>query len=95
MPNHHESHARRTAGARLLTAATVALLVSAGTALAAAAKVAPKKAAPVRTGLENLEKQVKEFTLANGLRFLVVERHEAPVFSFQIVVNAGSANDEG
>src|SRR5712692_5463373 len=50
-------------------------------------------AAPARTGLENLEGQVKEFTLPNGLDFIVVERHTAPVLSFQTVVNAGSAND--
>jgi predicted Zn-dependent peptidase len=36
---------------------------------------------------------VQEFTLPNGLRFLVVERHQAPVFSFCTVVNSGSAND--
>ncbi|MFI5370454.1 MAG: M16 family metallopeptidase [Candidatus Eisenbacteria bacterium] len=53
---------------------------------------APQK--PVHTGLENLEKQVQTFTLANGLRFIVVERHQAPVFSFFTVVNAGSADDQ-
>jgi predicted Zn-dependent peptidase len=37
---------------------------------------------------------VHEFTLPNGLKFIVVERHQAPVFSFQTVVNAGSANDQ-
>ncbi len=65
-------------------------------AVPAAAPAAPAKAAapaPVRTGLESLEKQVQEFTLPNGLRFLVVERRQAPVFSFCTVVNAGSAND--
>ncbi len=46
-----------------------------------------------RTGLETIERQVQEFTLANGLKFLVVERHQAPVFSFFTVVNSGSAND--
>lgn len=55
---------------------------------------APASASSVRTGLENLEKQVQEFTLANGLRFIVVERHQSPVFSFMTVVDAGSANDE-
>jgi predicted Zn-dependent peptidase len=49
---------------------------------------------PVTTGLENLEKQVQTFTLPNGLRFIVVERHQAPVFSFFTVVNAGSADDQ-
>ncbi len=64
-------------------------------AFAAQPKSAAKSPATplVRTGLETLEKQVQEFTLANGLRFLVVERHQAPVFSFFTVVNSGSAND--
>ncbi len=63
---------------------------------AKAAKAAPATKgapAPPRTGLENLERQVQSFTLANGLRFIVVERHAAPVFSFETVVNSGSAND--
>ncbi len=50
-------------------------------------------AAAPRTGLENLERQIQSFTLANGLTFIVVERHGAPVFSFETVVNSGSAND--
>jgi len=45
------------------------------------------------TGLETLERQVEEFTLANGLRFMLVERHDSPVFSFQTVVDAGSADN--
>ena len=43
--------------------------------------------------LKEFEKKVTEFTLANGLHFTVVERHEAPVVSFHTVVNAGSADD--
>ena len=43
--------------------------------------------------LKEFEKKVTEFTLANGLHFTVVERHEAPVVSFHTFVNAGSAND--
>jgi predicted Zn-dependent peptidase len=68
-------------------------------ALAAQAAPAPQGAHAARppaphTGLEKLERQVEEFTLPNGLRFLLVERHEAPVFSFQTVVNAGSADNQ-
>ena len=73
-------------------AALAALVALAPPSLAAAKKartVTPRKA----TGLESLERQVKEFTLANGLRFILVERHQSPVFSFQTVVNSGSAND--
>jgi predicted Zn-dependent peptidase len=61
---------------------------------APAPKGAAKPAAPKRTGLETLEKQVRMFSLANGLQFILVERHDAPVFSFATVVNSGAANDQ-
>ncbi len=59
--------------------------------LAAALAGRPAAAA---SGLENLEKQVQEFRLANGVQFLLVPRPQAPVFSFQTVVNAGAADDQ-
>jgi predicted Zn-dependent peptidase len=40
-----------------------------------------------------LEQKTTAFSLPNGLRFLVVERHEAPVISFLTHVAAGTAND--
>ncbi|MBI3695707.1 MAG: insulinase family protein [Acidobacteria bacterium] len=43
--------------------------------------------------LKEFEKSVTEFTLANGLHFISVERHEAPVVSFFTYANVGSAND--
>src|ERR1035438_1832948 len=43
--------------------------------------------------LSEFEKKVTEFSLANGLHFIVVERHEAPVVSFHTYVNAGSVDD--
>ena len=43
--------------------------------------------------LKEFEKRVTEFTLPNGLHFLVCERHEAPVVSFHTYVNAGSVDD--
>lgn len=43
--------------------------------------------------LRQFEKRVTEFTLANGLHFIVLERHEAPVVSFHTYVNAGSVDD--
>jgi predicted Zn-dependent peptidase len=43
--------------------------------------------------LKEFEKKVAEFTLANGLHFIVVERHDAPVVSFHTYVDAGSVND--
>ncbi len=43
--------------------------------------------------LKQFEKRVTEFTLPNGLHFIVLERHEAPVVSFHTYVNAGSVDD--
>ncbi|HEY1207523.1 MAG: pitrilysin family protein [Bryobacteraceae bacterium] len=43
--------------------------------------------------LAAFEKRVTEFTLPNGLDFIVLERHEAPVVSFHTYVNAGSVDD--
>jgi len=43
--------------------------------------------------LQEFEKKVTQFTLANGLTFLLVERHEAPVVSFHTYVNAGAVDD--
>ncbi len=45
--------------------------------------------------LKEFEKRVTEFTLPNGMHFIVLERHEAPVVSFHSYVNAGSVDDPG
>ncbi len=43
--------------------------------------------------LADFEKRVHEFTLDNGLKFLVLERHEAPVVSFNTYANVGSVDE--
>src|SRR5271169_5812561 len=43
--------------------------------------------------LKDFEKKVTEFTLPNGMHFLLIERHEAPVVSFHTYVNVGSVDD--
>jgi predicted Zn-dependent peptidase len=43
--------------------------------------------------LSEFEKTVSEFTLANGMHFIIVERHQAPVVSFNTYVNAGAVDD--
>ncbi len=43
--------------------------------------------------LQDFEKKVTEFTLANGMTFLVIERHEAPVVSFHTYANVGAVDD--
>src|SRR5580658_9707251 len=49
----------------------------------------------VAQSLKDFEKRVTEFTLGNGLHFIIFERHEAPVVSFHSYVNAGSVDDPG
>jgi predicted Zn-dependent peptidase len=43
--------------------------------------------------LREYESKVTEFTLSNGLHFILLERHQVPVVSFRTYVNAGSAQD--
>jgi len=43
--------------------------------------------------LEDFEEKVTEFTLDNGLTFIVIERPVAPVVSFATYVNVGGANE--
>ncbi|HVP07417.1 MAG TPA: insulinase family protein, partial [Candidatus Acidoferrum sp.] len=40
-----------------------------------------------------LESKITESTLKNGLRVIVMERHDAPVVSFVTYVNAGAVDD--
>src|SRR5665213_881578 len=47
----------------------------------------------IRDRQKSFEKQVTEFTLGNGLHFIVIERHEAPVVSFHTYMNVGSVDD--
>ncbi len=52
--------------------------------------------APTLAGADtwsDLESRVVEHELPNGMRFLILERHEAPLVSFVISVNAGSVNE--
>ncbi len=44
--------------------------------------------------LQDFEKKVTEFTLGNGLHFIVLQRPNAPVVSMVTLVNVGAANDQ-
>lgn len=47
----------------------------------------------VSTYLDEFEKHMTEFTLDNGMKFLVLERHDAPVIAFQTYVDVGSVDE--
>ena len=44
-------------------------------------------------GFEDLEKSVTEYTLSNGLKLIIMERHQAPVVSFCTYANVGAVNE--
>ena len=43
--------------------------------------------------MDNFESRLTEFTLENGLKFIVFERHTAPVISFHTYANVGSVDE--
>lgn len=42
---------------------------------------------------DNLKKNITEFTLSNGLKFILLEDHSVPIASFVTYVNAGSVDE--
>ena len=51
---------------------------------------------PTSAGAQDLaafEKRITEFTLDNGLKFLVLKRHEAPVISFHTYAEVGAVDE--
>jgi predicted Zn-dependent peptidase len=44
--------------------------------------------------IDRVESRTTEFTLDNGMKFIVMERHQAPIVSFMTYVNIGSAYEE-
>lgn len=49
--------------------------------------------AAVGQTFDNIKKQVKTHTLSNGMKFIVLERHDAPVVSFHTYADVGSAQE--
>jgi len=43
--------------------------------------------------LDQVAQRVSEFTLNNGMKFIVLERHQAPVVSFMLYANVGAVNE--
>ena len=44
--------------------------------------------------LADYEKNITEYTLANGMHFIILEDHTAPVVSFNVQVNTGSVDEK-
>lgn len=52
-----------------------------------------REASAIQPYLDRVEGQVNEFTLDNGMKFIVLERHRAPVVSFMIHAKVGAVDE--
>lgn len=82
---------------RLLAVILCAMLVwwtiPAKSALARTEIVAKQTASSIQPYLDRVIQKVTEFRLENGMKFIVLERHEAPVVSFITYADVGGANE--
>lgn len=61
------------------------------------AKLAPRPLSTIQTSvqpyLDRVVKSISEFQLTNGIKFIVLERHNAPIVSFHTYVDVGGADE--
>ena len=67
---------------RRLLATTLALIVFSGGWIPETALALQKSPNSIQPYLEQVINRLTEFSLDNGLKFIVLERHQAPVVSF-------------
>lgn len=80
---------------RLVSIVLVAALAWSITPTPALARTqASESQSSIQPYVDRVIDRVTEFTLDNGLKFIVLERHQAPVVSFMTYVNVGAAEEE-
>jgi predicted Zn-dependent peptidase len=57
-------------------------------------RTTPEPTRSVKPYLDRVAQKVTEFTLKNGLKFIVLERHQAPVVSFLTYADVGGADEQ-
>ncbi|HEY9648190.1 MAG TPA: insulinase family protein [Chroococcidiopsis sp.] len=62
--------------------------------MAFARETAPQNGSSIQPYIDRVADRVTKFTLDNGMRFVVLERHQAPVVSFMTYVDVGAAQEE-
>ena len=80
---------------RLLATFLAVFLLGWGTlpSVALARTETPAPAESIQPYLDRVINKVSEFTLENGIKFIVLERHEAPIVSFITYADVGGANE--
>lgn len=64
-----------------------------GCPTAALAREATPNPGSIQPYLDQVAEKVSEFTLDNGMKFIVLERHQAPVVSFMLYADVGAVNE--
>ena len=73
--------------------AVVCVLVNFSTLIAQAAPLKNTSKSSIQPYLDRVKEQITEFTLNNGLKFIVLENHEAPLISFVTYANVGGVDE--
>ncbi|MGB7086989.1 MAG: pitrilysin family protein [Phormidesmis sp.] len=60
----------------------------------ALAQSSPQPGSSIQPYLDRVADAVTEFTLDNGMKFIVLEQHEAPVVSMMLYANVGAAHEK-
>ncbi|QYO64116.1 M16 family metallopeptidase [Leptolyngbya sp. 7M] len=61
---------------------------------APATAIAQTTGSNIQPYIERVARQISEFILANGMKFIVMERHQSPTVSFMTYVDVGSAYEQ-
>lgn len=73
--------------------ATIIMLWNFSSISALAAAQGENKASSIQPYITRVMEQITEFTLDNGLKFIVLENHEAPIVSFVTYANVGGVDE--
>ncbi|MGF1514420.1 MAG: M16 family metallopeptidase [Elainellaceae cyanobacterium] len=79
-------------GSQRLIASLLCLAIVFTAPAAAYGQAAPSSS--LKPYIDRTLDRITEFTLDNGIKFIVFERHDAPVVSFMTYVNVGAAEEE-
>ena len=69
-------------------------IASPASALQLAQNSTQSSGSSIQPYLDRVAEEVTEFTLDNGMKFIVLEQHEAPVVSMMLYANVGASNEE-
>jgi predicted Zn-dependent peptidase len=78
---------------RLLALLFVCFLCPFGITAATAGVLPPRSPSSIQPYLDRVIKNATEFKLENGLKFIVLERHQAPVVSFMTYADVGGVDE--